>query len=45
MPITIGVDSWAILGNYQGQIELETASGLKGCVKVYNIHIIGAAST
>lgn len=41
MPITIYADSWAILGNYQGQVELETASGLKGCVKVYNVHLVG----
>ncbi|CAF3399443.1 unnamed protein product [Rotaria sp. Silwood1] len=39
IPITIYIDSWALAGNYQGQIVVQTNSGEKGCVKISNVHI------
>ncbi|CAF2863943.1 unnamed protein product [Rotaria sp. Silwood2] len=39
IPITIYVDSWALVGNYQGQVDIQTSSGAKGCVQVSNVHI------
>lgn len=39
LPITIDTGSWALVGNYQGQVDVKTGSGLKGCVTVSGVHI------
>jgi len=39
LPITIDISSWALVGNYEAQVNLQTNSGQKGCVKVSNVHI------
>ncbi|UJR26845.1 hypothetical protein I4U23_008157 [Adineta vaga] len=39
LPITIDTTSWALVGSYQAQVDVETNSGEKGCVTLSNIHI------
>jgi len=39
LPITIDTSSWALVGNYEAQVHVQTNSGQKGCVKVSNVHI------
>ncbi|CAF1327728.1 unnamed protein product [Adineta steineri] len=39
LPITIDSSSWMLSGNYQAQIDLETSTKQKGCVKIYNIFL------
>ncbi len=39
LPITIDTSSWALVGNYEAQVNVQTNSGQKGCVKVSNVHI------
>ncbi len=39
LPITIDIGSWALVGNYQAEVNIQTNSGQKGCVKVSNVHI------
>ncbi|CAF1001583.1 unnamed protein product [Adineta steineri] len=39
LPITIDTTSWALAGNYHAQVDIETSSEEKGCVKLNNIQI------
>jgi hypothetical protein len=39
LPITIDAAAWALVGTYQAQVDIETKSGYKGCVKLSSIHI------